>query len=70
MRADKAASGLTSGDQDESGAGVDDAGRAGQDGRAVVRDGLVDTPVVRGGAGRGQRAVHLRQQRAVRYIGL
>lgn len=37
---------LTSSNQNECGAGVDDSGGARQDSRTVVVDGLVDTPVV------------------------
>ena len=49
---------LTSGNEDEGGAGVDNTSSGGQDRRAVVGDGLVNTPVLRGGGSRCQGAVH------------
>ncbi len=48
---------LTSGDQDERGASVDDTGGAREDGGgSTVPDGLVDAPVITGRESRRTRA--------------
>ena len=56
---------LTGGDEDEGGAGVDNAGGAGEDARAIVRDGLVDAPVVGRRGRRRQGAVCARERGAI-----